>query len=75
MFHFYTLKTKNQREIKETISFSTIKKNKIPRNKPPKETEDLSSGNCKMLMKETEMTQTDGKIYQCSWIGGINTVK
>ena len=29
----------------------------------PKEVKDLYSENSKKLMKETEMTQTDGKIY------------
>ena len=49
----YTNDERSEREIKETIPFTTAtKKNKIPRNKRTKEVKDLYSENCKTLMKE-----------------------
>ena len=62
--------------MKETISFSTISRrikylgiNHLRRQK----TCPLETVRC--WWKKSKMTQTDGKIYQCTWIGRINTVK
>ena len=41
----------------------------------PKETKDLYSENCKMLMKEIEDNTNRCKDILCSWIGRINIVK
>ena len=49
-------------------------KNKILRNKP-KDTKDLYSENCKMLMKEIKDDTNRWKDIQCSWIGRVNIIK
>ena len=76
LWHFYTLKTKDQKEkFKKQSHYHCIKKNKIPRNKPPKETKDLYSENYKTLMKEIEEDTNRWKDIPCCWIGRITTVK
>ena len=55
-----------EREIKETIPFTTLKKKRIKYLGIylPKETKDLYKENYKTLMKEIKkMTQIDGEIY------------
>ena len=51
--HSYILTMKNQKETLRKQSYSPLqKKNKIPRNKPSKETKDLYAENYKTLLKE-----------------------
>ena len=53
----YTINERSEREIKETIPFTTaIKRIKYLGINLPKETKDLYSGNYKTLMKEIKMT-------------------
>ena len=60
----YTNNKISEREIKEIIPFTiTPKRIKYPGINLLKEPKDLYTENCKMLMKETEMTQTGGKIH------------
>ena len=51
------------------------KKNKIPRNKPTKETKDLYAENYKTLMKEIKDDANIWRDIPCSWIGRINIVE
>ena len=61
----YSNSKRSEREITETIPFTiTSKRIKYLGIILSKETKDLYSKNCKTLMKEIKMTQTDGKIYQ-----------
>ena len=61
MLHFYTKNERPKIEIQEAISFTiTSERIKYIGTNLPKETKDLYSKNCKMLMK-VKMTQTDGK--------------
>ena len=41
----------------------------------PKETRDLYSENCKMLMKEIKVDTNRWKAIPCSWIRRVSTVK
>ena len=57
LLHLYTLSVKCQRDIKETIPFTTASKKKKTKNTEinlPKEAECPNSKDCKMLMKETK---------------------
>ena len=59
----YTNNERSEREIREAIPFTiTSKRIKYLGINLPKETKDLYSENCKMLMKEIK-DDTDGKIY------------
>ena len=59
----YTKNRRSEREIQETISFTTTSKRiKYLRINLPKEAKDLCSENYKTLMKEME-DDTDGKMY------------
>ena len=59
----YTNNEKSEREIKESIPLTTARKRiKYLEINLPKETKDLYSENCKMLMKEIK-DDIDGKIY------------
>ena len=77
LLHFYTLNSERaEREIKETIPFTiTSKRIKYLRVNLPKETKDLNSKNCKMLMKEIEDDTKRWKDIPYFWIGRINIVK
>ena len=60
----YTNIERSEREIKETIPFTTATKRiKYLGINLPKEVKDLYSENYKTLMKKSKMTQTDGEIY------------
>ena len=54
--------------------YNPIEMNEISGNKP-KETKNLFSKNCKMLMKEIKDDTNKWKDLPCSWIGRINIVK
>ena len=72
----YTNDEKSEREIKETLPFTTATKRiKYLGINLPKETKDLYTENYKTLMKETEEDTNKWKDILCSWIGRINTVK
>ena len=61
----YTNYEKTEREIKETIPFTTATKRiKYLGVYLPKEIKDLYIENYKSLMKEIKGTQTDGEIYR-----------
>ena len=60
----YTNDEKSEREIKETLTFTTTTKRiKYLGINLPKETKDLYAENYKTLMKEIKVIQTDGEIY------------
>ena len=75
--HSYTLKTKkSEREIKETLPFTTATKRiKFLGINLPRETKDLYAENYKTLMKETKDDTNRWRGIPCSWIGRLNTVK
>ena len=50
-------------------------KNKIPRNKLPKETKDLYAENYTTLMKEFKDDTNRWRDTPCSWTGRINIMK
>ena len=74
--HLYILTIKNQRENKESISFTTATKriNYLGINLS-KETKELYIKNYKTLMKEIKDDINRWRDYPCSWVGRINTVK
>ena len=60
----YTNDEKSEREIKETLTFTTTTKRiKYLGINLPKEAKDLYAENYKTLMKEIKVIQTDGEIY------------
>ena len=60
----YTNDEKSEREIKETLQFTTATKRiKYLRLNLPKETKDLYAENYKTLLKKLKRIQTDGEIY------------
>ena len=72
----YTKNEKTEREIKETISFTIVKKRiKYLGINLPKETEDPNIENYKTLMKEIKDDTNRWGNIPCSWIGRINIVK
>ena len=72
----YTNNEKTEREIKETIPFTTATKRiKYLGVYPPKETKDLYIENYKTLMKEIKGDTNKWRNILCSWIGRINIVK
>ena len=72
----YTNNEKIEREIKETIPFTTATKRiKYLGIYLHKETKDLYIENYKTLMKEIKDDTDRWKNTQCSWIGRINVVK
>ena len=74
--HFCILTTKNQREIKESIPFTTATKRiKYLGINLPKETKELYTENYKTLMKEIKDGINRWRDIPCSWAGGINIVK
>ena len=71
----YTNDKKSEREIKETLPFTTAtKRNKYLGINLPKETEDLYTENYKVLMKEIKDDTNRWRDIPCSWIGRINIV-
>ena len=72
----YTKNEKIEREIKETIPFTTaMKRIKYLGIYLPKETEDLYIENCKTLIKEIKNDTNRWRSIPCSWIGRLNIVK
>ena len=67
---------KSEREIKESIPFTTSKKGiKYLGINLPEETKELYRENYKMLMKEIKDNINRWRDIPCSWIGRINIVK
>ena len=67
---------RSEREIKETIPFTTATKRiKYLGINLPKEVKDLYSENYKTLMKESKNDTNRWGDIPCSWMGRINTVK
>ena len=75
--HSYTLSIKkSEREIKETIPFTTaMERIKYSGKDLPKETKDLYVENYKTLMKEIKNDTNIWRNISCLWIGRINIVK
>ena len=72
----YTNDEKSQREIKETLPFTTgTKRIKYLGINLPKEIKDLYAENYKTLMKEIKDDTNRWRAILCSWIGRINIVK
>ena len=72
----YTNKEKTEREIKETISFSTaMKRIKYLGINLPKEKKNTYIKKSKTLMKEVKDDTNRCRNISCSWIGIINIVK
>ena len=72
----YTNDEKSEREIKETLPFtSTAKRIKCLEINLPKETKDLYAENYKTLMKDIKDDTNRWRDIPCSWIGRINIVK
>ena len=69
----YTNNEKSEREIKETIPFTT--KIRYLGINLPEETKHLCAENYKTLMTEIKDDTTDDETIPPSWIGRINTVK
>ena len=72
----YTNDKKSEREIKETLPFTTTTKRiKYLGINLPKETKDLYAENYKTLMTEIKDDTNRCRDIPCSWIGRINIVK
>ena len=72
----YTKNKRSEREIKETIPFTTATKIiKYLGINLPRETKDLYSENYRTLMKEIKDDTNRWRDIPCSWIGRINIVK
>ena len=72
----HTNNEKTEREIKETIPFTTARKRmKYLGVYLPKETKDLYIENYKTLMKEIKEDTNRWRNILCSWIRRINNVK
>ena len=72
----YTNHEKSEREIKETIPFTTATKRiKYLGINLPKEVKDLYSENYKTLMKKIKDDTNRWRDIPCSWLGRINIVK
>jgi len=72
----YTNNEKNQREIKESIPFTTATKRiKYLGINLPKETKELYTENYKTLMKDIKDDINRWRNIPCSWGGRINIVK
>ena len=72
----YNNDEKSEREIKETLPFTTATKRiKFLGINPPKETKDLYVKKYKTLMKELKDDTNRWRDIPCSWIGRINIVK
>ena len=72
----YTNTEKTEREVKETIPFTTATKRiKYLEINLPKETKDLYIKNYKTLVKEIKEDTNRWRNTPCSWITRINIVK
>ena len=72
----YTNDEKSERQIKETLPYTTAtKRKKYLGINLPKETKDLYAENYKTLMKEIKDDTNRWRDTSCSWIGRINIVK
>ena len=72
----YTNNERSEREIKETIPFTTaIKRLKYLEINLPSESKDLYSENYKTMMKEIKDDTNRWRDIPCSWIGRMNIVK
>ena len=72
----YTNNEKSEREIKESIPFTTAtKRSKYLGINLPKETTELYTENYKTLMKEIKADINRWRGIPCSWVGRINIVK
>ena len=72
----YTNNEKSEREIKESIPFTTATKLiKCLRINLPKETKELHTKNYKILMKEIKDGINRWRDIPCSWVGRINLLK
>ena len=72
----YTNNERTEREIKETIPFTTAMKTiKYLGINLPKETKDPYIENCKTLMKEIKDDINRWRNIPCSWIRRLNTVE
>ena len=76
LIFLYTNNERSEREIKETITFTTATKRiKYLGINLPKEAKDLYSENYKTLMKEIKDDTNRWRDIPCSWMGRINIVK
>ena len=76
LMFLYTNDEKSEREIKETLPFTTgTKRIKYLGINLPKETKDLYAENYKTLMKEIKDDTNRWRDILCSWVGRINIVK
>ena len=72
----YTNNKKSEREIKESIPFTTATKRiKYLGINLPKETKELYTENYKTLMKDIKDDINRLRDIPCSWVEGINIVK
>ena len=72
----YTNNEKTEREIKETVPFTTeTKRIQHLGVNLPKETKDPCIGNCKTLMKQIKDDTNRWKNIPCLWIIRINVLK
>ena len=72
----YTNTEKSEREIKESIPFTTATKRiKYLGTNLPKETIELCTENYKTLMKEIKHDINRWRDISCSWVGRLNIVK
>ena len=72
----YTNNEKSEREIKESIPFTTAtKRTKYLGINLPKETKDLYTENYKTLMKEIKEGINRWRDIPCSWVRRLNIVK
>ena len=72
----YTNNEKSEREIKESVPFTTATKIiKYLGINLPKETKELCTENYKALMKEIKDDINRWRDIPCSWVGRINIVK
>ena len=72
----YTNDERSEREIKETLPFTTATKRiKYLGINLPKESKDLYAESYKALMKEIKDDTNRWRDIPCSWIGRINIVK
>ena len=72
----YTNNEKSEREIKESIPFTTTTKRiKYLGINLPKETKELYTENYKTLMKEIKDDINRWRDISCCWVGRVNIVK
>ena len=75
-WHFYILTMKNQKEIKESISFTiATKRIKYLGINLPQETKELYTENYKTLMKEIKDDINRWRNIPCSWVVRISIMK